>query len=126
MKTHKDLKIGDTVWTYDENRRVYGPDNFTIWEKHWRPHTITGETSQSWIAGSGNTYYNGFKISKSKGTAKLPHAQKLLSYSLEEIALHKLRYRAWDIADRVKMADLETLAQIAALIGYDTTLGEVD
>jgi hypothetical protein len=59
-------KIGDTIWIFDSNRRVYargagGAHQGPIWREHWRPHVIVGETSRSWLT------YHGNKIAK-RGT----------------------------------------------------------
>lgn len=51
--------IGDSVWVFDENRRVYtkpakgkvyssGPP---IWREHWRQMWIIGENRRSWLLG---------------------------------------------------------------------------
>ena len=55
------LQVGDTIWYFDTNRRVYPPpepgriwaSGGPIWREHWRPVQITGETSRSWVLGSG-------------------------------------------------------------------------
>lgn len=56
------LKIGDTIWEFDINRRIYpqgrkmlggGPP---LYSEHFISATITGETAQSWlIESSGRT-----------------------------------------------------------------------
>ena len=51
-------KIGDTVWYFDENHRVYECDETgrsrggPIWREHWRPAEVIGETRVSWIVGT--------------------------------------------------------------------------
>lgn len=57
----KEIKIGDTVYIFDVNHRIYplaakgnlwssgGP----IWRKHFVPHTIKGQTSRSWLTSGG-------------------------------------------------------------------------
>jgi hypothetical protein len=44
-------KIGDTIWLFDINRRVYAPDKSggPIWREHWRPVEIVSETSRSYV-----------------------------------------------------------------------------
>ena len=50
-----DLKIGSTVWYWDENRRVYpkngGIGSGPIEREHWHPVTIFGENKLNWLAG---------------------------------------------------------------------------
>lgn len=55
------LKVGDTVWAFDVNRRVYPPkEEGDLWarggpifEEHFRETKITGETRASWITERG-------------------------------------------------------------------------
>jgi hypothetical protein len=59
-------QVGDTIWIFDENRRVYARDasgkmfGAAIWREHWRPTKITGETKVSWVT------RDGMKINKKK------------------------------------------------------------
>ncbi len=51
-------KVGDTVWMFDSNVRVYGPGRGgPIWERHWVPLPIIGQTSRSWLAGYSHDPY---------------------------------------------------------------------
>ena len=48
------MKIGDTVWLFDGNRRIYaneGKNKFSapIYREHFYPVKIEGETSRSWL-----------------------------------------------------------------------------
>ena len=53
-------KIGDTIWIFDSNRRVYPRDadgratGGPIWREHWKPVVIVGETSRWWLTDYGN------------------------------------------------------------------------
>jgi len=51
------LRVGDTLWSFDSNRRVYrsgvglsggGP----IYREHYQQETIVGETPLSWLVGA--------------------------------------------------------------------------
>lgn len=49
-------KVGDTIWEFDCNRRVYpnerrrlGSFDAPIYSEHFTSATITGETPQSWL-----------------------------------------------------------------------------
>lgn len=61
-------KIGDTVWWFNENRRVYHrndegrPTGSPIYREHFEQLEILGETKQSWIIGCpGDTKGRKFK-----------------------------------------------------------------
>jgi hypothetical protein len=51
------MNIGDTVYRFDINRRVYEPPkdgnrevtSGPIWREHWRPMVVVRETSRSWL-----------------------------------------------------------------------------
>jgi len=49
------MKVGDKVWLFDMNRRVYKKDgvSFTppIYAEHFYEAVIDGETSRSWLIG---------------------------------------------------------------------------
>lgn len=55
------MKVGDTIWRFDHNIRVYPErrpgETYTharpIYRRQWRPEVITGETSRSWIIHGG-------------------------------------------------------------------------
>lgn len=110
----KSLKVGDTVWVFDQNRRIYPKDRQggPIWSEHWRPEKITGETSRSWIIG--NHAWTQKKLPK-KGAAPFR-----VAYSQEEIDkaawVHDNRYRLSHEIDRCE--DYDTLKKVAELVGY--------
>src|SRR6185312_3334711 len=45
------MKVGDTIWKFDRNHRIYERDNSgsPIYIKHWVPTVIKSETSRSWV-----------------------------------------------------------------------------
>lgn len=52
-----DLKIGDTVWVFEINRRVYprgekGLHSAPIYREHFMPYEVIGQTSRSWLIGA--------------------------------------------------------------------------
>lgn len=55
------MKVGDKVWIFDHNYRVYPKDKLIgsapIYSEHFRQKTIESETSRSWIV-------DGIKYSK--------------------------------------------------------------
>lgn len=57
------MKIGQTVWLFNCNRRVYGPDGHgaPIYREYFVPYVIKGETRTSWLLGEN------LKINKATG-----------------------------------------------------------
>lgn len=108
------MKVGDTVFQFDQNLRVYprnekgntlgGP----IWREHWRKVKVIGETSRSWIIG-----YSDVKIPKNK---PLPWG-----ICIDEKELDK---RAWvndnahKISEKMRKIPFELLATVAEIIGH--------
>ena len=49
------MKVGDKIWLFSGNRRVYRKDGVEysspIYSEHFYQDTIDGETSRSWIVG---------------------------------------------------------------------------
>jgi len=49
------LKIGDPVWIFNENNRVYPPgpsiSHAPIYREHWMKFSVIGETSRCYIVG---------------------------------------------------------------------------
>ena len=49
------LKVGDTIWLHDINRRVYAKDvngrsvGAPIFSEQFTPYVISGETKKSWL-----------------------------------------------------------------------------
>jgi hypothetical protein len=105
--TSTSVKVGDTVFEFDENRRVYrkGESGPPIWREHWRPVVITGETSKSWLYG----WCGKQKIPKS-GSGKFCFSVAELD---EREWAHENRYR---LARAVENADAATLRKIAAIV----------
>lgn len=107
------IGVGSPVWIFDQNRRVYrNGQHGPIWREHWRPETVIGETSRSWIAGKG---WNEIKIPK-KGWN--PRTVCFSEAEIEKLAFvvdHSIR-----ISDAVRrLDDYDTLKKIAEIIGYE-------
>jgi hypothetical protein len=55
------MKVGDPIWIFDNNRRVYPPTtrknrNFgssPIWREHWHRQIVVSETRLSWVTNFG-------------------------------------------------------------------------
>ena len=110
------FKIGDKVWMFDPNRRVYPRDERgrttggVIYAEHFHQVEIIVETSRSWI-----TDNYGLKASKKEPQNIFTDEQKA-----GMIWIHEHRYRVSDSVYRCH--DVEKLRQIAQIIGYDETL----
>lgn len=53
------LKVGDTVYTFNHNRRIYSQDknqHGPIYAEHFFPVLIVGETRISWLTEYGGKY----------------------------------------------------------------------
>jgi hypothetical protein len=104
-------KVGDAIWIFDINRRVYPRDadgratGGPIWREHWKLHVIVGETSRSWLTDYGN------KIAK-RGTDP-----SLVLFSEAEIDragwVHdnaiKISRRVWACDDFEKLKAIEAI-----------------
>jgi hypothetical protein len=112
------VKVGDTLWLFDINRRVYPRDEkgratgSPIWREHWVPHEITGETSRSWLIG-----WRG-KVPKKGGRG--------IAFDAAEIDRN-----AWVIENRYRISesvrqcdDFDRLCAAARLFGIPTPTPE--
>ena len=64
-------RVGDVVYTFDENRRVYdatkpGIGLAPIFSEHFHPHLVVGEERASWLVASARTPGLSRKLAKSK------------------------------------------------------------
>ena len=102
------FKVGDKVWTFNENRRVYdGSGSFggkIIYAEHFVEREITDETPRSWIV-------NGKKYSKKDPSGLYTDQQKA-----DDIWFHDNRWKIAKLVDRCM--DIEKMRQIAAIVGY--------
>ena len=100
------MKVGDTVYIFNENRRVYPPapkghlwpPGGPIYREHFRPVQIVGETKVSWIL-----QYDNRKVNKKTLEGiytieqvddrcwKNDHAHKLLEYVRSNASVYQLK-----------------------------------
>ena len=115
------IKVGDRLWRFDINRRVYngsGMNSRIIYAEHFTPHTITGETVKSWlIAGD---YGDAIRVSKSElreaGKGGYGGHQWFTDSGREDdIWRHVHRSKITDLVDR---ADPALLRKVAEVVGY--------
>lgn len=108
------MKVGDKIWRFDHNRRVYPKTNDQyrsvppIYAEHWVPVEIVGETSRSWIV----------DWFKAKVPKKGPHhgyafTQKEVD---DDVWVHSHCWRLREVVSVCKDADV--LRKVAELVGY--------
>lgn len=115
---NQEIKVGSSVWVFDQNCRVYKRDargissGTPIYRLHWVEQEVTGETSRSWIIGRG---YAERKVPK-KG-----EPQGVL-FSLEEVERDTWKNdHTHKISEAVRRASYEQLKAIAEILNYHTT-----
>lgn len=111
------MQIGDTLYHFDINRRVYDkppPESGRIfgtlvYAGHFKPLKIIGETSQSWLM-----EFN-YKAKKKAGGP----LQRGGFYTAEEMAdniwMHEHRHKIRDLIDRASPTHLR---EVARILGY--------
>jgi hypothetical protein len=109
--------IGETLYIYDQNRVVRGPDRVIDFARsHWRAYKVEGETRTSWLLQDGvkvekETLQIRGKVSPGWSPRAYTEQQKSERVWLQTHQRHILRL--------VERADCATLRQIAALVGYE-------
>lgn len=124
------IKVGDTLYRFDENCRVYPEDakgrrtGSPIYSKHFNGYAITGETPKSWLI---DVYGRQVKVSKSElREAGRNGYGATLWYTAEGMAdkiwMHDHGYK---LAEYVRYkCTVDQLREIAKLIGYSEGGGE--
>lgn len=96
------MKIGDKIWLFDANRRIYKKgEQSPIFSEHFYKVTIDGETSRSWLIGRD-------KFSKKDPCGIYTDEQKE-----DKIWDHMNRYK---IIDKIKNCSIAKLKQINSII----------
>lgn len=117
------MQVGETIWVFDVNRRVYRRDKdgkaygSPIWREHWVSYKVTGETSRSWLLEYGG------KCPKKRDM----HDMRKFAFSQAEIDERQWHEdHAHQIRRKVAYATLTTdqWKQIAAIIGYKENEGK--
>ena len=101
------LKVGDKVWLFDQNRRVYEKDSIIssapIFSEYFYQVTITGETSRSWLIGR----------------------EKFSKKTLEGIYTNETKAdKIWDEENRYKITEKVRYCSIIELKKINEILGE--
>jgi len=117
------IKVGDTLWCFDENRRVYTkpPEGklygTIIYEEHFRPEKIAGETRQSWLIK--NHPYADIKVNKEtmRSSGRLGTFRWYTDRTKADAVWVRKHRPA--IASRVQVAEADQLREIAKIVGYE-------
>lgn len=113
MEERPEIKIGDTYFMFDINRRVYEKDEAgrprgsASFRGHFFSVEVKGETSRSWIVGHFSQ-----KVPK-KDPWSVLYTEDMID-DAEWINSHKYRISQ----DVLRVKDGDKLRQIAAIIGY--------
>lgn len=106
-----DVKVGDTIWWFDGNHRVYSRDSSRpVWRQHWRPRVIIGETDRSWL------------IEPSWRPRKVPKVNPPAEWAFSEAEIDQ---QAWVEENAHRIAHLvgvcrryDVLKEVAKVIGW--------
>lgn len=114
-----EIKIGDTLFRFDANRRIYRDRSFSgggapIYREHFEPLKIIGETRKSWIL------ERDWKASKKdlKSAESMQYGGRgfFTAQGMEDdIWLHDHLYR---VKAKLDQASPDILRKVAELIGY--------
>jgi hypothetical protein len=114
-------KVGDTVWVFDDNVRRFRVDANgearVIASEKFRPRSITGETSRSWLIGN-------VKIPKHGGPVRTSAAGRwgaTIVYMTQEAVddeVFRREHRHRIVRALETCGDVAVLRQVAALVGY--------
>ncbi len=114
-----DAKVGDTVWIFDSNRRVYKDGRGgAIYAEHWYSTKIVGENRASWIV---LPHGRGMKIDKKtcalRGELYGTRAQVEFSRDAVDADIWLMENR-WRIAELLQRCnDVTVLKAVAKAIG---------
>lgn len=107
------MKIGDTIWIFDTNCRVYvsadgRSSGSPIYRKYWHETKITGESARSWITAYGKVPKRG------------PHPKWAFTAAEvdDDCWMRDHRYK---ITRMVESCDLPALRKVAEIVGYKET-----
>jgi uncharacterized GH25 family protein len=113
------MKLGDTIYVYEQ----YGRHAKTL-DEHlakWKEYKIIDENRASWIAQHDQYEHSQIKIdkktSKSRSNEKIAITRDEIVRQWEDEQWTS--QHAWNIADRMRRLDANTLRKVAELIGYE-------
>ncbi|MCK9599664.1 MAG: hypothetical protein M0R06_11530 [Sphaerochaeta sp.] len=109
-----DLQIGETIYIFDGNFRVYPKDGGAcIYSEHFRPYTIVSETDKEYVCDYGI-------INKRSGMFKRNPRYKPQHIFTEAQKNDSVFQQAhsYKISEDVRRLDATMLRKVAELIGY--------
>jgi hypothetical protein len=110
-------KVGDIIWHFDDNRRVYERDGLgravggPIYDEHFIACTITGEVGRSWLV-----YALGIEEKIAKVRIDQPHSNWFSNTGrIDDIWIHDHRHK---ICELIFGSNAATMRKVAEVIGY--------
>ena len=117
-------KVGDTLYRFDGNRRVYRREDDgratggPIYAEHFSAHTIHGETKQSWLLGINDPFKVNKATLREAGKSGFHGYQWFTEQGREDnIWVHEHRHKIVQKVEREMRAPL--LREIASVVGYE-------
>lgn len=113
------LRVGDILYNFDGNRRSYQPGfgGAPIYEKHFAPYIIVGETKVSWLLGNHKAKVNKKTLGTSTQFADRGYFTKTAMDA--DIWFNQHRHK---IIREVERTGLEQLREIARIVGYNAAV----
>ena len=120
-----EVKIGDILYRFDENRRVYdkpGLGGKIIYAEHFTPFEVVGETRGTWLVRS---LKGSWEIRVNKKTLCTPakggrSGDRFYTAEGRSDNIWRRVHVHW-LVRRVEQADTATLKRIAEIVGYDVS-----
>jgi hypothetical protein len=127
-----ELKVGDKVWAFDQNRRVYAtkrdasyhPSGPPIWREHWVEQEVLGENRASFFIGFSGTVFDLKRLSHYRKLSKADlKAGKCRGFAFSEAEIDRLAWveeNRFKLIERIRQCDdHDTLTKVAELIAPD-------
>jgi hypothetical protein len=113
--TEPEVKLGSTIWRFDDNVRARTDDNQRDYRACWVPIMIVGETARSWECGEG--WKKRIKVPKKRAIGDF----RRFAFSEQEVTdwVWWEKHR-WNVGKLVSYQAPPAMGrQVAELIGYD-------
>lgn len=120
----EEIKIGTTLWEFDENRRVYRDKSYggggIIYRGHFKEMRIYDQTHGTWLVESLTGGHRGSinkKTLREPSKGGRPGNQYYTPQAMEDqVWLHDHRHK---VIDALRNAPADVCRQVAELLGYD-------
>lgn len=127
QKPDTELRVGSTVWVFDQNHRVYPPtpkgrlcSDGPIYREHWVARQIVGDNKATWLLNGGH------KVPKRKDPDAIHLKTRGRDRNLRvAVSLQEVDDDCWandrrrDVVRAVERCDIAALRQIAGLLGVE-------